>query len=92
MTCHRLLAGLRAPRIMYYGNWGIRNNCGHIWGIFYKIDSITVAPLFSPILLRANTSTRDLEQTVRAIIPTDFHGHAAVTPDCITFFTKEQSV
>ena len=56
-----------------------------------KADSLTMI-VVSPILLRAYAGTRDLEQAVRAVVSTDLHRHATITPDCITLFAKEQCV
>jgi len=46
----------------------------------------------SPILLGTHTGTRDFEQAIGAVVSTDFHRYAAVAPDCITLFAKEQSM
>jgi hypothetical protein len=54
-----------------------------------KIDCMKMI-VVSPILLSAHTGARNFEQAVRAVVSTNFHGYAAVAPDCITLFTEEQ--
>jgi hypothetical protein len=45
-----------------------------------------------PVLFCTYAGHGDFEQTVRAVVATDFHGNTTIASDGVTFFTEEESM